>query len=124
MKENLVFLKKAKYTLTMALMSSLVCKQNPLHFHSLFVGILFNSTVLGIYSCKTSQLYNLKTRPGGELCRSDVNIIRAICLTEPVLPATNLFRCRGTEIAVRRASNFAFKVKTESDFCSNNISVP
>ena len=70
-------------------MSSLVCKQNPLHFHSLFVGILFNSTALGIYSCKTSQPYNLKTRPGGELCRSDVNIIRAICLTEPVLPATN-----------------------------------
>lgn len=98
----------------MALMSSLVYKQNPLHFHSLFVGILFNSTAN----------YNLKTRPGGELCRSDVNIIRAICLTEPVLPVTNLYRCRGTEIAVRRASNFAFKVKTESDFCSNNISVP
>ena len=104
-------------------MSSLVCKQNPLHFHSLFVGILFNSSALGIYSCKTSQLYNFKTRPVGELCRSDVNIVRAICLTEPVLPATNLFRYRGTEIAVRRESNFAFKIKSESDFSSNNISV-
>ena len=91
--------------------------------HSLFMGILFNSTALGIYSCKTSQLYNLKTRPGGELCRSDVNITRAICLTEPVLPATNLFRYRGTEIAVRRESNFVFKIKSESDFSSNNISV-
>ena len=107
----------------MAPMSSLVCKQNPLHFHSLFVGILFNYSAMGIYSCKFSQLYNFKTRPGGELCRSDVNIIRAICLTEPVLPATNLFRYRGTEIAVRRESNFAFKIKSESDFSSNNISV-
>ena len=107
----------------MAPMSSLVCKQNPLHFHSLFVGILFNYSALGIYSCKTSQLYNFKTRPVGELCRSDVNIIRAICLTEPVHPATNLFRYRGTEIAVRRESNFAFKIKSESNFSSNNISV-
>ena len=87
------------------------------------MGILFNSSALGIYSCKTSQLYNFKTRPVGELCRSDVNIMRAICLTEPVLPATNLFRYRGTEIAVRRESNFVFKIKSESDFSSNNISV-
>ena len=108
----------------MAPMSSLVCKQNPWHFHSLFVGILFNYSAMGIYSCKTSQLYNFKTRPVGELCRSDVNTnIRAICLTEPVLPATNLFRYRGTEIAVRRESNFAFKIKSESNFSSNNISV-
>ena len=116
MKETLVFLKKTKYTLTMALMSSLVCEQNPLHFHPLFEGILFNSTALGIYSSKTSQLYSFKTRPGGEFCRSDVNIISAICLTEPVLPATNLFRYRGTEIAVRREFNFAFKNKDRVKF--------
>ena len=35
--------------------------------------ILFNSTALGIYLCKTSQLDNLKTRLG-EICSSDVNM--------------------------------------------------
>ena len=34
---------------------NLDCNQNFLHSHSLCVGILFNSTALGIHLCKTSQ---------------------------------------------------------------------
>ena len=36
--------------------------------------ILFNCTALGIHLCKTSQLYILKTRLGGEIYSSDVNM--------------------------------------------------
>ena len=53
---------------------SLVWKQNSSHLHSLCVGILFNCTALGIHLCKTSQLYVLKTRLGGEIYSSDVNM--------------------------------------------------
>ena len=53
---------------------SLVWKQNSSHLHSLCVGILFNCTALGIHLCKTSQLYILKTRLGGEIYSSDVNM--------------------------------------------------
>ena len=35
---------------------------------------LFNSTALGIYLCKTSQLYNFKTKLGDEICSSNVNM--------------------------------------------------
>ena len=38
------------------------------------MGILFNCTALGIHLCKTSQLYVLKTRLGGEIYSSDVNM--------------------------------------------------
>ena len=53
---------------------NLVCNQNFLHLHSLCVGILFNSTALGIHLRKTSQPCDFKTRLGGEICSSDVNM--------------------------------------------------
>ena len=31
-----------------------------------FALVVFNSSAMGIYLCKTSQLYNFKTRLGGE----------------------------------------------------------
>lgn len=53
----------------------LICKQNSSHLHSLFVSILFNRTAaLGIHLCKTLKLYNYKTRLGGEICLSDINM--------------------------------------------------
>ena len=55
---------------------SLVCKQNSSHLHSFCVGILFNRTALGIHLCKTSQLCILKTRLGGEIYSSDVNMYK------------------------------------------------
>ena len=58
---------------------SLVWKQNSSHLHSLCVGILFNCTALGIHLCKTSQLYILKTRLGGEIYSSDVNMHKGYC---------------------------------------------
>ena len=45
-----------------------------LHLHSLCVHILFNSTGLGIHSCKALQPCNFKMRFGGEICWSDVNM--------------------------------------------------
>ena len=58
---------------------SLVCKQNSSHVHYLYVGIFFNWIALGIHLCKTSQLFILKTRLGGEIYLSDINMhIRAI----------------------------------------------
>ena len=44
----------------------LVWKKNSSHLHLLCLVILFNSSAMGIYLCKTSQLYNFKTRLGGE----------------------------------------------------------
>ena len=44
------------------------------HLHSLCVGILFSCAALGIHLCKTSQLYILKKRLGGEIYSSDVNM--------------------------------------------------
>ena len=38
--------------------------------------VLLNSTALGIYLCKTSQLDNFKMRLGGEICTSDVNMLQ------------------------------------------------
>ena len=66
------------------------------------MSILFNATALGVYSCKTSQLYNFKAGPGGEIYLSDVNIIRAVCLTKPVLPSTRpeLFKGPGLRYAL------------------------
>ena len=60
---------------------SLVWKQNSSHLHSLCVGILFNCTALGIHLCKTSQLYVLKTRLGGEIYSSDVNMHKGYLIT-------------------------------------------
>ena len=58
---------------------SLVCKQNSSHVHYLCVGILFNWIALGIHLRKTSQVFILKTRLGGEIYLSDINMhIRAI----------------------------------------------
>ena len=54
---------------------SLVCKQNSSHLHTLGVNILFNCSALGIYlSGKTWRLFDFKTRLGGEIYSSDVNI--------------------------------------------------
>ena len=58
---------------------NLVCKQNFSHLHSFCVGILFNRTALGIHLCKTSQLCILKTRLGGEIYLSDVNMHKGYC---------------------------------------------
>ena len=55
---------------------SRVCKQNSSHLHSLGVNILFNFSALGIYLCKTWQLFNFNTRLGGEICSSDVNMLK------------------------------------------------
>ena len=63
---------------------SLVWKQNSSHLHSLCVGILFNCTALGIHLCKTSQLYILKTRLGGEIYSSDVNMHKGYCINSPI----------------------------------------
>ena len=38
------------------------------------MGILFNSTALGIHFCETSLIFNFKTRLGGEIYLSDVNM--------------------------------------------------
>ena len=38
------------------------------------MGILFNSTALGIHFCETSLIFNFKTRLGGEICLCDVNM--------------------------------------------------
>ena len=38
------------------------------------MGILFNSTVLGIHFCETSLIFNFKTRLGGEICLCDLNM--------------------------------------------------
>ena len=38
------------------------------------MGILFNSTALGIHFCETSLIFNFKTRLGGEICLCDANM--------------------------------------------------
>ena len=43
------------------------------------MGILFNSTALGIHFCETSLIFNFKTRLGGEICLCDVNIHKGYC---------------------------------------------
>ena len=40
------------------------------------MGILFNSTALGIHFCETSLIFNFKTRLGGEICLCDVNMYK------------------------------------------------
>ena len=65
---------KSQWPLCVITSPSLVCKQNSSHLHYLWVGILFNWIALRIHLCKTLQLYILKTRLGGEIYSSDVNI--------------------------------------------------
>ena len=55
---------------------SLICKQNSSHLHSLGVNILFNCSALGIHSCITWQTFIFKTRLGGEICSSDVDMYK------------------------------------------------
>ena len=43
------------------------------------MGILFNSTALGIHFCETSLIFNFKTRLGGEICLCDVNMHKGYC---------------------------------------------
>ena len=45
------------------------------------MGILFNSTALGIHFCETSLIFNFKTRLGGEICLCDVNMHKGYCVT-------------------------------------------
>ena len=54
-----------------------------LHLHFLCVGILFNSTALGIHFCETSLIFNFKTRLGGEICLCDVNMHKGYLGTRP-----------------------------------------
>ena len=56
---------------------SLVYKQNSLNLPSLGVNILFN--------CTTWQLFNFKTKLGGELCSSDINMQKGRCKWEYIL---------------------------------------
>ena len=69
---------------------SLICKENSLHLHSLCVDILFQFTTSGILLCKTSQLYNFKTRLGGEICSFDVNTHKGyfVLRTPPIVICT------------------------------------
>ena len=65
---------------------SLVIKQNSLHFPSLGVNILFNCSDLGIHLCTTWQLFNFKTKLGGEICSSDqINMQKGHCKWEYIL---------------------------------------
>ena len=64
---------------------SLVCKQNSSHLSSLGVNILFNCSDLGIHLCTTWQLFNLKTKLGGEICSSDINMQKGHCKWEYIL---------------------------------------
>ena len=51
------------------------------------MGILFNSTALGIHFCETSLIFNFKTRLGGEICLCDVNMHKGYCgLNKKFLP--------------------------------------
>ena len=54
-------------------------KKSSLHFHWMSVSIIFNSTPTGIHLCKIVQLQNFKTRIGGEIYSSDVNIHKDNC---------------------------------------------
>ena len=50
----------------------------------MIVSILFNSTLIGIQSCKILQLQNFKTRLGGEICSSDVNMHKDNCRSSKI----------------------------------------
>ena len=54
------------------------------------MGILFNSTALGIHFCETSLIFNFKTRLGGEICLCDVNMHKGYCMIEitVLIPST------------------------------------
>ena len=54
-------------------------RKNSSHFHWMSVSILFNSTLIGIQLCKILQPQNFKTRLGGEICSSDVNMHKDNC---------------------------------------------
>ena len=58
----------------MALMPDYIRWANFITKPHLGVGILFNSIALGIHLCKTLQVYNFKTRLGGKICSTDVNM--------------------------------------------------
>ena len=46
------------------------------------MGILFNSTALGIHFCETSLIFNFKTRLGGEICLCDVNMHKSYLISQ------------------------------------------
>ena len=57
------------------------------------MGILFNSTALGIHFCETSLIFNFKTRLGGEICLCDVNMHKGYwCLEQGVFLDRNTER--------------------------------
>ena len=53
------------------------------------MGILFNSTALGIHFCETSLIFNFKTRLGGEICLCDVNMHKGYS-DGPLVPMVRL----------------------------------
>ena len=71
------------------------------------MGILFNRTALGIHLCKTSQLCILKTRLGGEIYSSDVNMHKGYCLS-----------CLPVKIQIRPA------IKTQTNIISGGPFFP
>ena len=62
-----------------------VCKQNSLHLPSFGVNILFNCSDLGIHLCTTWQLFNFKTKLGGEICSSHINMQKGHCKWEYIV---------------------------------------
>ena len=90
---------------------SLVCKQNSLHLPSLGVNILFNCSDLGIQLCTTWQLFNFKTKLGGEICSSDINMQKGHCKWEYIfwkgrsLQNTEAILCLSFSLILMNESN-------------------
>ena len=59
------------------------------------MGILFNSTALGIHFCETSLIFNFKTRLGGEICLCDVNMHKGYYQAETDTLNKNVVQYRG-----------------------------
>ena len=57
------------------------------------MGILFNSTALGIHFCETSLIFNFKTRLGGEICLCDVNMHKGYCENTGKILKISCVRC-------------------------------
>ena len=83
---------------------SLVCKQNSLHLPSLGVNILFNCSDLGIHLCTTWQLFNFKTKLGGEICSSDINMQNGHCKWEYIVKKSIPSKYRGHNSNERKQS--------------------
>ena len=57
--------------------------------------ILFNCFALGIHLCTTWQLFNCKTKLGGEICPSDINMQKGHCKWEYIVKKSIPSKYRG-----------------------------